>query len=91
MISVSWRGTAAGRRFYAVGVNPRAASLNQVRVRGYWVLVFGLSAALAVLVGTALAGFAGGDPNAGSPYLFESLAAVVIGGYGRDRHLRNKV
>ncbi|MBB4689539.1 branched-subunit amino acid ABC-type transport system permease component [Amycolatopsis jiangsuensis] len=53
--------------------------------------MFGLSAALAVLVGTALAGFAGGDPNAGSPYLFESLAAVVIGGYGRDRHLRNKV
>lgn len=72
--------TVTGRRLYAVGANPRAASLSLIRPGRYRVCVFAVSAALAALVGVLLAGFAGGDTTAGSPYLFESLAAVVIGG-----------
>lgn len=79
-VAVLLHRTATGRRFYAVGTNLRAASMSLVHTRRYWVGVFAVSAALAVLVGVLLAGFAGGDTTAGSSYLFESLAAVVIGG-----------
>lgn len=72
--------TATGRRYYAVGTNLRAATLSRVRTGRFWVCVFALSGAGAALLGVALAGFAGGDSSAGDPYLFESLAAVVVGG-----------
>lgn len=72
--------TVTGRRFFAVGTNPLAAQFSLVTVGRHRILVYALSAGLAALVGTALAGFASGDPSAGNPYLFESLAAVVIGG-----------
>lgn len=79
-VGVAAHRTATGRRYYAVGTNPRAASLARVRTGRFWIGVFALSGGVAALVGVLLAGFAGGDTGAGSPYLFESLAAVVVGG-----------
>jgi ribose transport system permease protein len=73
--------TTFGRRVYAVGVNARAAFLAGVDVRGVTVALYMLSGVLAALAGIALVGY-GGQPSLGlgDPYLFESIAAVVVGG-----------
>jgi ribose transport system permease protein len=73
--------TRAGRYLQAAGANPRAARLALVKVRWIWVAVFGASAAMAAIAGVFIAGFAGTvNTTIGGPYLFQSLAAVVIGG-----------
>ncbi len=73
--------TVIGRRLYATGANPRAAGLSLVKTRRVWIGVFAFSALCASLGGVLLAAFAGNvDPTVGGPYLFQSLAAVVIGG-----------
>jgi ribose transport system permease protein len=52
-----------------------------VRVERVWTLAFALSGASSALVGLLLAGYSGGgDSSIGDPYLFMSIAAVVIGG-----------
>lgn len=73
--------TPAGRRLYATGANPRAAENVLIRTRRVWMLVFAFSGVAAGLTGVLLAGFAGSvDVSLGGPYLFQSLAAVIIGG-----------
>jgi ribose transport system permease protein len=70
-----------GRRFFATGANGRAAALARVRTDRLAMGVFALSACGSVIVGTLLAGFSGsGDPGLGDPYLFQGLAAIIIGG-----------
>jgi ribose transport system permease protein len=70
-----------GRRLYATGANPRAAGLALVRTGRTKIAGFAISAIAAALVGILLAGFAGsGDATIGDPYLFQSLAAVIVGG-----------
>jgi len=73
--------TTFGRRVYAVGVNARAAFLAGVGVRGVTVALYTLSGVFAAVAGIALVGY-GGQPSLGlgDPYLFESIAAVVVGG-----------
>jgi ribose transport system permease protein len=73
--------TTFGRRVYAVGVNPRAAFLSGVSVRGVTVALYTLSGMFAALAGIALVAY-GGQPSLGlgDPYLFASIAAVVVGG-----------
>jgi len=73
--------TTFGRRVYAVGVNPRAAFLSGVNVRVVTVALYTLSGVFAALAGIALVAY-GGQPSLGlgDPYLFESIAAVVVGG-----------
>ena len=72
--------TAAGRRLYATGANPRAAELAGIATKGVWVGVFAGSAVMSTLVGCLLAGFAGADQTIGDPYLFSGLTAVIVGG-----------
>jgi ribose transport system permease protein len=73
--------TTFGRRVYAVGVSPRAAFLSGVGVRAVTIALYGLSGVFAAVAGIALVGY-GGQPSLGlgDPYLFTSIAAVVIGG-----------
>lgn len=75
------RRTSYGRRLYAVGTNPSAAAyagLNRVRL---WSGTFALSAALSTVTGIFLLGFTGSAfGSVGEPYLFLSVAAVVVGG-----------
>jgi ribose transport system permease protein len=73
--------TTFGRRVYAVGVNRRAAFLSGVGVRGVTVALYTLSGVFAAVAGIALVAY-GGQPSLGlgDPYLFESIAAVVVGG-----------
>jgi ribose transport system permease protein len=73
--------TTFGRRVYATGNNPRAAYLSGVKVRSITVVVYMLSGMFAALAGIALVAY-GGQPalGLGDPYLFQSIAAAVIGG-----------
>jgi ribose transport system permease protein len=73
--------TVTGRRIYAAGANPVAADHALVRITVLWMVVFAISPLSGVVVGVLLAGFSGtGDANVGNPYLFTSLAAVIVGG-----------
>jgi ribose transport system permease protein len=73
--------TRPGRQIYMLGANREAARLMLVGERSVTVLAFGLSAAFAGLTGLLLAGFTGaGLFTVGDPYLFQTIAAVVVGG-----------
>ncbi|WP_189267273.1 ABC transporter permease [Streptomyces fuscichromogenes] len=80
-VSVLLHRTRSGRRLLATGASPVAAELAHISTRKVWVTVYAVSAALAILAGVVLAGFAGNvDNRLGNPYLFQSIAAVVLGG-----------
>jgi ribose transport system permease protein len=69
------------RRIYAIGVNPAAARLALVSVPALTVVTFVASALAAALAGVFLGGFSGGaNVDVGQPYLFLTIAAVVVGG-----------
>lgn len=73
--------TRAGRRLYATGSNPAAAELSLIRTRRVWAVTYGTSALFASLLGVLIAGYIGsGNISLGNPYLFEGLAAVIVGG-----------
>ena len=73
--------TTVGRRLYATGANPRAARLALVSTSRVWTGTFAASAFFSAVAGTLLVGFSGtGLFNIGDPYLFTSIASVVIGG-----------
>jgi ribose transport system permease protein len=75
------RRTVAGRRIYLTGSNPRAAELALVRTGRLVVAGFVLSAVSAAVTGILLMGFSGsGNVDIGTPYLFTSLTAVIVGG-----------
>jgi ribose transport system permease protein len=75
------RYTGYGRMLYAVGDNPIAARLSGVRVWQVLVLVYALCGLFSAIGGLLLVGFTN-NPDLGlaSPYLLQSVAAVVIGG-----------
>jgi ribose transport system permease protein len=73
--------TRLGRRIYQTGSNPVAAELALVNTRRVWTGAFAFSAVCAAIVGVLLAGFSGSaDATIGTPYLFTSVAAVIVGG-----------
>jgi ribose transport system permease protein len=81
IVGIVLRRTIVGRRLYATGANPAAAELAMVRTRRVWAATYAASALLAALLGVLLAGYAGsGNTTLGDPYLFEGLAAVIVGG-----------
>jgi len=60
---------------------PRAARLSLVSTTRVWTGTFAVSAFFSAVAGTLLVGFSGtGLFNIGDPYLFTSIASVVIGG-----------
>jgi len=81
LAGVVLRRTLTGRRVYATGANPVAAELALVPTRRIWVGTYAASALIAALLGVLIAGYAGsGNVTLGDPYLFEGLAAVIVGG-----------
>lgn len=73
--------TPYGRQLFALGSNPRAAALALVRPLRMWVVTYALSALFAAVAGVLLLGFTGSAyGDVGQPYLFQTIAAVVIGG-----------
>jgi ribose transport system permease protein len=73
--------TPFGRRLYALGSNPTAAPFALISVRAMWTITYALSALFAAIAGILLLGFTGSAyGDVGQPYLFQTVAAVVIGG-----------
>lgn len=73
--------TPFGRRLYALGSNPQAAKYALIHPHAVWAATYGLSALFAAIAGVLLLGFTGSAyGDVGQPYLFQTIAAVVIGG-----------
>ncbi len=84
--------TTFGRRVYAIGNNAEASYLAGVNVRLVTVVLYMLSGMFAAFAGITLAAYGGqASLGMGDPYLFQSIAAVVIGGVsilgGRGNYL----
>jgi ribose transport system permease protein len=78
---LSVRRTRPGLALYAIGSNRGAAYLAGVNVSRSRVLAYAYSGAFAALGGLTLTAASGlGDPNSGSIYTLNSVAAVVLGG-----------
>ncbi|QKV19086.1 ABC transporter permease [Oricola thermophila] len=75
------RRTTFGRQIYALGSNPSAARYALIPPVATWTATFALSGFFASIAGILLLGFSGSAyAAAGEPYLFQTIAAVVIGG-----------
>jgi ribose transport system permease protein len=73
--------TTYGKQLFAIGVNRTTARLSGVRVNAMVVATYTLSGLLAAFGGFMLLGFTQTVfLNLGNPYLFPSIAAVVVGG-----------
>jgi ribose transport system permease protein len=84
--------TTFGRRIYAIGNNAEASYLAGINVRLVTVALYALSGLFAALAGITLVAFGGQAAlGMGDPFLFQSIAAVVIGGVsilgGRGHYL----
>lgn len=81
VIVTSMSKTFFGRSFYAVGGNRLAASRILISEYRIWLIAYAVSGGMSALTGMALLGFSGGGfVGVGDPYLFTTIAAVVIGG-----------
>jgi ribose transport system permease protein len=82
-IALIWvlRRSAHGRYLYALGGNRTAASRARVSEPRYWIWAYVFSGGFSALTGCLLLGWSGGGfIGVGQPYLFMTLAAVVVGG-----------
>jgi ribose transport system permease protein len=81
VVALALRYTAAGRRFQAVGANPRAAWMAGVHVRTHVVFAYVAAGTLYATAAVLLAGVRISiDPAFGAEYLLAPIAAVVIAG-----------
>ncbi len=70
-----------GRYVYALGGNRTAAQRLSISERRYWVGAYAISGGVSAMTGALLLGWSsGGFIGVGQPYLFMTLAAVVVGG-----------
>jgi len=73
--------TTYGRYFFAVGGNKNAARMSGIKTRLVEMSAFIISAICASLVGMILsARISSGQPNSGTGYELDAIAAVAIGG-----------
>ena len=80
-VALVLRYTAVGRRFQAVGANPRAAWMAGVHVRTHVVFAYTAAGVLYAVAAVLLAGVRISiDPGFGQAYLLAPIAAVVIAG-----------
>ncbi len=80
-VIVALRYTAYGRFLYALGGNRQSAKLIGISELKYWSIAYTISGFFAAATGSLLLGWSGGGfIGVGDPYLFTTLAAVVIGG-----------
>lgn len=80
-VALVLRYTSAGRRYQAVGANPRAAWMAGLRVRTHVVVAYTAAGVLYAVAAILLAGIRiNVDPAFGSAYLLAPIAAVVIAG-----------
>ena len=81
LLVLGLRRSGFGRMIYAVGDNPLACRLAGVRAWQVLLATYILCGLLSALAGILLVGYTdAADLNLATPYLLESVAAVVIGG-----------
>lgn len=81
LVALAMRYTPPGRRFQAVGANPRAAWMSGIHVRTHVVFAYTAAGALYATAAVLLAGVRGSiDFAFGAEYLLFPIAAVVIAG-----------
>ena len=94
VLTVVLRFTPYGYRVRAIGSNPEAATFSGIsipRVRVQTLVLIGALCGLAGMLGLAF--FISGDPNIGTGFELQAIAAVVIGGTplrGGSRHRRRR-
>ncbi|MCW2242127.1 ABC transporter permease [Azospirillum canadense] len=75
------RYTVFGRSIYAVGANEEAARLSGINADRNKILVYCISGVLAAFAGVVMASrLTVGEPNGGTLYELDAIAAVLIGG-----------
>ncbi|MBS1653394.1 MAG: ribose ABC transporter permease, partial [Bacteroidetes bacterium] len=75
------RKTKMGRYIYAIGGNEQAAKLSGINIKKVKITVYAIAGALAALGGIIVtARLDSAQPNAGTSYELDAIAAVVIGG-----------
>lgn len=81
VIAIITANTVVGRRFVAVGVNPRASQAAGIVAERYQVGAYAAAGLCFAVAGMLLAGFIGNASHlAGVDYLLPGVAAVVVGG-----------
>ncbi|WP_312861750.1 ABC transporter permease [Segnochrobactrum spirostomi] len=81
ILTIGLRKTLAGRRFEAVGANPRAAHACGIRTTRYQGGAFILASLLYGVLAVLLSGFIRNPTlEVGNPYLLAPIAAAVLGG-----------
>lgn len=81
LLILGMKNTVYGRYLYALGGNRTSSMRLSISERKYWVGAYAISGAASALTGALLLGWSGGGfIGVGQPYLFTTLAAVVIGG-----------
>ncbi|SMF29359.1 ribose transport system permease protein [Tistlia consotensis] len=81
LLIVGMKNTVYGRYLYALGGNRVSAARLSISERGYWTAAYAISGGVSAMTGALLLGWSGGGfIGVGQPYLFMTLAAVVIGG-----------
>ena len=80
-IDLILRKTTIGRRFSAVGANPRAAWIAGISVAGYQTAAYVVAAFLYGVAGILISAFIRNPTlRVGEPYLLAPIAAAVLGG-----------
>jgi len=81
-VMIFWiRRTRSGRHVYAVGGNRTSAARLSISERRVWIKTYTLSGLMSAVTGMLLLGFSGGGfVGVGDPFLFTTVAAVVVGG-----------
>ncbi|HNP21740.1 MAG TPA: ribose ABC transporter permease [Panacibacter sp.] len=73
--------TRLGRYIYAIGGNENAATLSGINIKKIKVIVYSIAGVLAAVGGILVTSrLDAAQPNAGTGYELDSIAAVVIGG-----------
>lgn len=81
VFSFFMKKTRTGRYIYAIGGNEKATMLSGIRVDRVKLLVYTLAGLLSAVAGILVtARLDSAQPNAGSGYELDAIAAVVIGG-----------
>jgi ribose transport system permease protein len=81
LLTILLRRTTVGRRFSAVGANPRTAWVSGINVTAYRIASFAVAGFLYGIVGILLSAFIRNPTlRVGEPYLLAPIAAAVLGG-----------
>ena len=81
VLSALLNKTSHGRKIFAVGGNEKASFISGIKIDKVKVLVYVISALMAVVSGLVLTSrLNSAQPTAGSAYEMDAIAAVVLGG-----------